>query len=220
MPIEALFTLLHVLVFVYWLGGDLGAFYTSRFLIKPDISREQRLLALKVVNDVDMAPRSAIILALPTGLIVAQAKGWLAISPLLLTAVILVSLAWLILAWKLHLDHGKSPKLFKNLDMVLRHGALLGLIVFAIAGFMAKLDIPMFLSIKMLILAGCISLGLFIRKVLIPLGPAIGKLIQSNSENAQNQIADTLNRARPLVVGIWTLLLAAALMGLWMPTSF
>ena len=27
----ALITLLHVLVFVYWLGGDLGAFYTSSY---------------------------------------------------------------------------------------------------------------------------------------------------------------------------------------------
>ncbi len=220
MPLEALFTLLHVLVFVYWLGGDLGAFYTSRFLIKPDISREQRLLALKVVNDVDMAPRSAIILALPTGLVVAQAKGWITTSPLLLSAVILLSLAWLLLVWKLHLDHGKSPKLFKSLDMVFRHGALLGLAGFAIVGFIGILNIPVFLSIKMLILAACISLGLFIRKVLNPLGPAIGDLMQTNSENAQNQIADTLNRARPLVVGIWILLLAAALMGLWMPTSF
>ena len=48
---QALFALLHVLVFVYWLGGDLGAFYTSRFLIQPDISADRRLMAAKIVGD-------------------------------------------------------------------------------------------------------------------------------------------------------------------------
>ena len=75
---QALFALIHVLVFVYWLGGDLGAFYTSRFLTAPDVSADRRLMAAKIVGDVDMAPRTALILALPSGLLLAPSKGWLA----------------------------------------------------------------------------------------------------------------------------------------------
>lgn len=68
---KAPFGLLHVLVFVYWLGGDLGAFYSSRFLTRPGVTPEKRLLAAKIVGDVDMAPRSALILTFPTGLALA-----------------------------------------------------------------------------------------------------------------------------------------------------
>jgi succinate-semialdehyde dehydrogenase / glutarate-semialdehyde dehydrogenase len=63
----ALFGLLHILVFVYWLGGDLGAFYASWYVSMPKVSADRRLLASRIVGDVDMAPRTALILALSTG---------------------------------------------------------------------------------------------------------------------------------------------------------
>ncbi|MEM9841570.1 MAG: hypothetical protein AAF767_02935, partial [Pseudomonadota bacterium] len=92
---QALFALIHILVFVYWLGGDLGAFYTSRFLTQPDVSADRRLMAAKIVGDVDMAPRTALILALPTGLVLAQSKGWLDLGWPIVGAILVASLFWL-----------------------------------------------------------------------------------------------------------------------------
>ena len=217
---QSLFALLHVLVFVYWLGGDLGAFYTSRFLTQPDVSTDRRMMAAKIVGDVDMAPRTALILALPTGLALAQSKGWLDLSWMLVSLIAIASLAWLVLAWILHLRHGGAPQALKTLDLAIRWLLIAGLVIWAGMGLMGSTSLPLFLALKMLLLAGCIALGLFIRVVLHPLGPALMGLSGPEASAAEASLASTLNRARPLVMGIWVLLVSAAFIGLWTPTTF
>jgi len=217
---QALFTLLHVLVFVYWLGGDLGAFYTSRFLIQPDVSADRRLMAAKIVGDVDMAPRSALILTLPTGTLLAQSKGWLNLGWPIAIGVVIAAFAWLILAWHLHLKHGGASELLRKLDLAIRWSLVLGLGAWAVSALTGLSDLPLFLALKLLAFVGCISLGLFIRSVLTPLGPALMGLNGANADSAAADLAQTLNRARPLVTGIWALLIIAAFLGLWTPTSF
>lgn len=217
---QALFAFLHVLVFVYWLGGDLGAFYTSHFLTRPDVSADRRLMAAKIVGDVDMAPRTALILALPTGLLLAESKGWMALGWPAIGAILVASLVWLALAWKLHLDHGAPTDWLKRVDSGLRYGLILVLVTVGITALTGGIEIPLFLAIKMLTLAGCVGLGLYIRVVLKPLGPALAGLVGADSAAAETDLARTLNRARPLVMGIWALLLIAAFFGLWTPTTF
>lgn len=217
---QTLFALIHVLVFVYWLGGDLGAFYTSRFLTQPNVSADRRLMAAKIVGDVDMAPRSALILALPTGLLLAESKGWLSLGWPIVVAISLASLVWLALAWKLHLDHGGPPPWMKTVDSTVRYAFIVILVGTSVAAMTAQIDLPLFIALKMLALAGCVALGLYIRVVLKPLGPALMGLTGPEASTAEADLAQTLNRARPLVTGIWALLLIAAFLGLWTPTSF
>ena len=217
---QALFALLHVLVFVYWLGGDLGAFYTSRFLIQPDISADRRLMAAQVVGDVDMAPRTALILTLPTGLALAESKGWISLGWPAITGVCIVAIIWLALAWHLHLKHGATPEGLRKLDLAVRWALVLGLGGWAVCGLASVVDLPLFLALKLLAFVGCILLGLFIRGVLKPLGPALMGLTGPDAAASETSLAQTLNRARPLVTGIWALLIIAAFLGLWTPTSF
>ncbi len=217
---QALFALLHVLVFVYWLGGDLGAFYTSRFLTQSGVSTDRRLMAAKVVGDVDMAPRTALILALPTGLMLAQSKGWLQLGWPIVAAIAIASLLWLAIAWKLHLDHAATGGWMKSADTLIRYALIVTLISWAVLGLVGQITLPAFIALKILCLAGCIALGLFIRIVLKPFGPALMGLNGPDANIAEADLALTLNRARPLVTGIWALLLIAAFLGLWTPTSF
>jgi len=213
----AVLGLLHLLVFAYWLGGDLGAFYASRFLVLPGIAPGQRIWAAKIVGDVDMAPRSALILALPTGLALAVSKNWIALSFPILAAVTLLSLIWLWLVWHLHHADAPASSILRRIDIAARWILLFGLIAWALAGLSGHAALPFFIELKLLLLAGCLALGLFIRRVLTPLGPALAGLSGPNSNAAEASLAATLNRARPLVAAIWALLLLAALLGLWTP---
>lgn len=217
----ALFSLLHVLVFVYWLGGDLGAFYASRYLTQPGVSAERRLFAAKMVGDVDMAPRTSLILALPTGLALAQVKGWLDLGWPTIAGVAAIAAVWAGLAWFRHLHHDAQNPALAKIDMGLRWGLIAGLSLGAAAGLTGFVSIPLFLSVKFLALAGCVILGLIIRRTLTPLFPALGALASgSDAPGAEGTIANTLARARPQVKAIWMLLLIAAFFGLWTPASF
>lgn len=207
-------TLLHILVLVYWLGGDLGVFYASTILTDTKTSPQGRIAAAKVLAQVDMAARTAMIFALPTGLSLADAKGWIAMSPALIFALWLLSLTWLVLAWVVHLKHVPPSALIRKLDLAIRFG-LIGLLLSSI--FWAKL--PLFIAIKVAILATTIVLGLLIRRALGPFGAAFSTMI-ATGPTAQSDaiIAKSMAQSRPAVLAIWVLLLLAALLGIATPT--
>lgn len=217
--VETLVTLLHLLVFVYWLGGDIGSFYSSTILTDPKRSPVQRAIALTILNNVDMAPRSCLILALPTGLTLGFVKGWLGAMPAAAVAgVWAVALVWLGLAWATHLTHGTKPGV-KKADMVVRSAAMVACAAMGLGGLMGLVALPLFIAGKLLILAGAIGLGLIIRAVLKPLFAPYAQMMKTGATpQTDAAIAGVLARSRAVVVTLWVLLLAAALLGLATPT--
>ena len=55
--VYAVFKYIHILLFVYWLGGDAGVFYSSTFVVNNKLSRDARLTAFKIFINLDMLPR-------------------------------------------------------------------------------------------------------------------------------------------------------------------
>lgn len=208
-------TFMHLLVLVYWLGGDLGAFYASWRLTAPNASPALRLAAAKTIADIDMAPRTALILALPSGLVLAVAKGWLAMSWAWVFGVVLASLAWLAIAWRLHVTHGAGA--LRRVDLAIRWTALVGLGGAGAAGLAGWLALPAFIAAKLLTLAAAIALGLLIRARLGGFGEALAGLAGPAPEAAVLRIRALMRAVRPMVLGIWALLALAAFLGLWAP---
>lgn len=213
MALIAFVTVLHILIFVYWLGGDLGAFYGSTFLTDSKRTVPERMLALKLLNNIDMAPRTALILALPTGLTLAWVKGWLALPGWVPLVIWLACLVWLALAWAVHMAHGGGAGL-KRIDIAVRWIVLTGLCGFGIAGVLKLLPLPLFIAGKLIVLGGCISLGLVVRRQLRPLFPAIRDMAAGRTTPGTDAaIAGVIARTRPVVVCLWLLLLVAAWLG-------
>ena len=65
----------HVLMFVYWLGADLGVFTLALALKHPNYSVEQRALLMRMSLLIDMTPRAAMALIAPVGLYLAESLG-------------------------------------------------------------------------------------------------------------------------------------------------
>lgn len=214
----ALVGLLHVLVFVYWLGGDLGAFYLSRVIGDPARPAAVRIAAAQALGDLDMAPRTALILALPTGLTLASMSGHLPLTAAVLGAFWAGSLAWLWLAWRIHLKHLTPADPGRRFDLLLRWIVLAMLVGSGAAVVAGELDWPLFLGLKLLILAAAVACGLWVRTLLAPFGPAFGALVASGpTPEGDKIITETFARVRPVVLTIWALITAAALLGLWRP---
>lgn len=213
---DALLLLLHVLILVYWLGGDLGAFVVSFLIANPGKDRAARLGAAWLLGDVDMAPRTALILAFPTGFTLAATRGWVAVDLVWIAVSWAAGLVWLFIAWRIHLSHAAPASSLRQFDLGVRWVVAAGLGAGGVAGLAGVSSWPLFVNLKLLILAGCVLTGLLVRRLTADLGPALGALAAGQAD-ADARIARSLAVTRPAVLFIWLLLLAAALLGLWKP---
>ncbi|MET0239991.1 MAG: hypothetical protein ABW184_08845 [Sphingobium sp.] len=212
-----LLAFLHLLIPIYWLGGDLGAFYGSTFMTDPKRSVAERMMALKILNNIDMAPRTALILALPTGVMLGWAKGWLPIPGVAVAALVAACLVWLVLAWVVHLQHGGGGAI-KRIDIIIRYVALIGLGLTGIGGLAGIVAVPFFIAVKMCILAACVTLGLIVRVQLVPLFGAIRTMVATGPTPETDAVIAAVNgRARISVLTIWVLVLSASFLGLATP---
>jgi len=215
---QSFFALLHILVLVYWLGGDLGAFYSSGFLVDPGRSVAERRMALQILGAIDMAPRTALILAFPTGLSLAWAKFWVVLPLWVLVAVWVLALAWLALAWAIHLRHGAGAEALRRADIAVRWVVLGGLSLAGLLGCARLIGLPLFIALKMLLLAACIAAGLLVRRQLVPLFPAVREMFSGGATAGTDAaIAGVIARTRPTVLVLWVMLLVAAVLGIAKP---
>jgi len=209
--------LLHLLILVYWLGGDIGAFHSAGFVIDARRSVAERMLALTILNNVDMAPGTALIMALPTGLTLAVAQSWIALPIPALVVVWVFFSAWLALFWMMHIRHMTGGAL-SRIDVALRWVALTGLTLAGLSGLAGILRLPLFISLKLLVLAACFGLGLVVRRQLIPMFPAVRTMVATGpTPGTDAVVADVLARAKIPVLTIWALLLIAAWLGISHP---
>lgn len=214
----ALLTLLHLLVPIYWLGGDLGAFYSSRFLVDPARTVPERMMALMILNNIDMAPRTTLIMAFPTGLSLAVAKGWLGLPAGVLAVVWIAFLGWLALAWAVHLKHGPAGAGLKRIDIAVRYFVLAALVAGGVGGLAGGIALPLFIALKLLVLAGCVIIGLIVRRQLVPLFPAIIALRHNGpTPEGDAAIRAVISVTQPTVIVLWGLVLLAAFLGLATP---
>ncbi|KKL67975.1 hypothetical protein LCGC14_2129660, partial [marine sediment metagenome] len=91
-----LFKYAHVIAFVYWLGGDLGTFFGSKYVAKPELSPQTRAIALKIMLACDQGPKIAMPLIFPFGLQMASQLGVVNISASLLIAIWLIAAVWVV----------------------------------------------------------------------------------------------------------------------------
>ena len=206
--------LLHLLCFVYWLGGDLGTFYSAGLVVKRELSPEARVTAARIMAATDLAPRIAMPLTVASGFHLAVVSGFLALP------FAAVALAWaLCAAWiatVLWLHHRPGTGWLVRADFAWRIALVLGLLAVALMGFTQAWPQPApWLALKLAAFAATVFCGLMIRVRVKPFGPAFAQLLRGTASDGVNRdIALSLGRARPWVMVIWALLLLAAYTGL------
>ncbi|WP_206340852.1 hypothetical protein [Marinicauda algicola] len=92
---------------------------------------------------------------------------------------------------------------------------MIALALTGLAGLAAPIDLPGFLSWKLLILAAAIALGLAVRRLLKPFSAAMPGLASGAPSEADNAaIRGSLRQVRLAVVALWGLIVAAAILGI------
>ncbi|MEM1261061.1 MAG: hypothetical protein AAGH76_01565 [Pseudomonadota bacterium] len=215
MPLDyQLLLLAHLLLFVYWLGGDLGVFYSSFVVVDPKRSVEARATAAKILIALDQVPRMCLVLILPVGITLAMRLGLIdAQYKLLVWGVCGV---WLAMVIALHFNH--APWLAR-LDTTLRSAVAIAALVGAWLAVTGDAVTPArWVAAKLAVFGLIVGCGLAIRRVFAPFGPAFGALVRDGSSpEVEAVISGSLARSRPFVVAIWVLLITAAWLGLTKP---
>ena len=98
--------LIHLLTFVYWVGADLGVFYSARLIVNPNYSFETRLQILKMLGWVDMIPRYMLLLTFPVGLTLSYLTNLGPQSIELLLIIFIIFILWVLLVLKIHKEEG------------------------------------------------------------------------------------------------------------------
>lgn len=220
---------LHLVLFVFWLGGDLGVFYSSRHVLDPAATPQARATALRIMSGLDLGPKVCLVLFLPSGVTLAALEphgAELFGVPLFpLWSVLLVwafALGWLALTVADHRTHGRFP-LVRRADWAIRL-ALVAAIACAAAYTLAaerpfgvETD-PRWLGAKLALYALAIAAGLGIRLRLRAFGPAFGTLTATGSTpQVERALRGSVDGCLPFVWTIWASVLAAAVLGVLKP---
>lgn len=215
-----LLKLAHLLLFVYWLGADIGVFYAARFVRDPTQSLEARKMAVRIMGWIDQIPRYCLVLMLPVGYTLARQLGLVELPPIGMVILWVIGFAWLWMVWAIHHYQG-TPRAerLRSIDLVWRVILVAGLLWDAMQGLRGTGHILVdWLSIKFALFALLIACGIMIRVFGKPIGPALRQVLATGSTpELEADIARGFSRTRPFVLGIWGLLLCAAAVGILKP---
>ena len=207
----------HLRAFVYWLGGDLGTFLASRYVIRDDLSTESRHVALKIMLACDMGPKLAMPLIFPLGMQMAISAGMIQISGPLVITMWLLALYWFAVVLVLYLNEGKAfTARLSQLDFYFRIVVVIGLAAFALYHLLGEgAGMPAWLAWKTLIFAALVACGILIRINLKPFVPAFTRMMtEGASADTNATMAGSIARCRPFVWCIWAGLFINAGLGL------
>jgi len=215
------FVFIHLLLFVFWFGGDLGVFVLGQQSRRSSVySLQERLTLLKVLVMVDMGPRTCIAFMVPISLTIAHMGGWWLIPKWLLGAGWLIGGVLLWAAWTSFLKQGepiaqtaKTIDFWVQVAMIAFYG---GIGVFSLAT--GDPIVHRWLAFKTLLYSLIFVMAVMIDISYRPIGPALQKLIsEGSSPETEAPVLAIQNRTRKWVLSIYVLLFAIGYVGVTKP---
>ncbi len=207
---------IHILLFVYWLGADLGVFLLALAAKQSDLTFDQRALALRMALKIDILPRLSFALMFPVGLELSAAKGLVEPSPGLRALSWAVSAVWvaIVIGMVRAKDAGSSARL-KHANVVLHW--ILFVVVTAI-GISSVLDHGPFpagwLGWKILLFGLIFFCGIMIDREFDPMSPAFARLAAEGSKpDIEHAISRAVDRCIRWVLTLYALVVVIAFLG-------
>ena len=128
---------LHICMFVFWLGTDVGVMLCSKKSTDPNLGVEARFQMLEMALKIELLPRVMWVMALPFGVQLSKTLGYIDPSSITLTMMWLFTLAWLVInvGGAANLNEPWGQQLSKiNRFIIASLGV--GLVIVAVSSFM------------------------------------------------------------------------------------
>lgn len=211
----------HLLLFVFWLGADVGVYVLGQHFRKRTVySLEQRLALLKLLVEVDMVPRTAWALMVPVTLSVVTVAGYWVLPAWALLLAWVVAALWIWLVWDAH-AHDRTPRAARNrrIESWLRYAlAVFYLGLGLLSLWRGEPLTPRWLATKALMFGVIFAAAIMIDVRFRPVGLQLAALINEGSREATEiPLLRTMNRTRVWVWTVYAMLLVTAYLGVVKP---
>jgi hypothetical protein len=208
-----LYRFVHILLFAWWLGADLGVFLGGGAMSRPGLAVTERNRIRDLVMAIDLAPRVALVLMLPVGFTLAVPWG----APLparVLPALWIAALAWAAALVFLHFRHdAPAAALLRRLDLAARGAVFAGMLYLGFRGLRAEEAGSTWLPAKFLVFAAIIAVGMVLRAVSAQWRPAIERLLAGDTVAGERMLRVRRRKAVVAALSMWFLVAAAAFLG-------
>jgi hypothetical protein len=210
---------IHQLLFVFWLGPDIGVYMWGTKLGNPELSPGQRVAAGRMMRMIELIPRACMSLMLTIGGILTEMKGiehpWWQMA-----GIWLLGPVWLSLTLAVYFQAGSErgaalARLDEGFRWLVIFGVLISVAYSVATGRLAGLP---WLTAKLLIFAAVVFFGLMLRRRMLPLYSALDRLENDGpSPELDSLMQSTLRSGRSFMVAAWAALAAAAALGMVQP---
>jgi hypothetical protein len=212
---------LHQVLFVFWLGPDIGLYMWSTKVVNPELSPGQRLAAGRIMQVIGVLPQACMSLMLTVGGVLTELRGiehpwWQMIAIWLLGPV------WLTLTLLTYATAGtdRGARLMQ-LDTWFRWLVIVSVpLSVAYSVNTGRLDGVPWINAKLLLFAAVVFFGLRMRQRLAPFVAGLDQLAASGPSPELDKVFRTsIARARLFMFAAWLALALAAGLGMLQPGS-
>jgi hypothetical protein len=185
--VYAFLIFIHVLALVYWLGGDLGTYLSSKYVLDEKLSVESRQTAFGILLACDMGPKLAMPIILGAGLHLTHILWGEAVTAGMVAVGWIIVAVWLSLIFAQHTSLATSWPQLAKLDLTLRYGVIVAMLFLVVLCYQSGL--PNWLLAKMFVYLSLVACGIAVRYALKPFALAYGRML---NEGASSEINEAL----------------------------
>lgn len=212
----------HLLLFVFWLGADVGVFVLGQHFRKKHLyNLDQRIALLKLLVIVDLTPRAAWALMVPISITLSFMGSWWEVWPSIIWISWAIAAVWLWLVFDAH-AHDMTPRALRNRiwEAWLRYILCAGYIFVGVESVLTGYPVAIgWLAWKVLLFGLIFAAAIMIDISFKPVGVQLGQLLsRGSSDDTELPLLRTMNRTRIWVWCIYFLLVATAWLGTVKPS--
>ncbi|MFZ9126029.1 MAG: hypothetical protein ACO22W_05485 [Steroidobacteraceae bacterium] len=208
----------HLLLLVFWLGTDIGVFLAARISERDDLGVEARVTVLGLGMVLDRLPRSCLVLIIPSGFLLAQNSGLLALEPVWHVAMWLLAAAWLALLWTGFLTKDQALQGRCMLANLVLNGLMALAAGLGSWWLWGAEQAPAWLALKLSAVAAIFAAGVWLD---VQFRPAVAAFGEIDTGGATSELNDRYRKAiAPVylsVLTIYALVLVASGLGVFKP---
>ena len=211
----------HLLLFVLWLGADVGVFLLGQHFRKRHIyTLDQRIALLKLLVIVDLTPRTAWALMVPLSLTVSYVGGWWDVPVAVVGAAWIIAAFWLWLVFDAH-AHDMTPRAARDRrwEGWLSYLLCAGYLWLGAQSLLTGHPIAVgWLAWKALLFGLIFAAAIMIDVSFKPVGGLLGTLLRDGSSDATElPLLRVMNQTRYWVWCVYALLIVTSWLGVVKP---